>query len=98
MRGRGFVHQEEVGEDDRGGCGPEPGAGPPQKSWDHENQPFHFNINKVMMMEMKWRWWWWLVLGCGYRWLNNAWYFGLRIVLISHAQDWDDCEQSAKKQ
>ena len=32
VRGRGFVHQEEAGEDDRGGRGSEPGAGPPQES------------------------------------------------------------------
>ena len=55
MRGRGFVHQEEAGEDDRGGGGPEPGTGHAQESWEHENQPLHFNINKVTEL-------WWLVV------------------------------------
>ena len=81
MRGRGFVHQEEVGEDDRGGGGPEPGVGPPQKSWEHEDQSFHFNINKVMMIKSCR--WWWLDLGSWFwlRWLNIVWYFGPRIEL-----------------
>ena len=58
MRGRGFVHQEEAGEDDRGGGGPEPGAGHAQESREHEDQPLHFNINKVTEL-------WWMVDGGG---------------------------------
>ena len=48
VRGRGFVHQEEAGEDDRGGRGPEPGAGPPQESRQHEDQSLYSNIDQVV--------------------------------------------------
>ena len=49
VRGRGFVHQEEAGEDDRGGRGSEPGTGPPQEPGQHEDQPLYSNIDQVML-------------------------------------------------